>query len=171
MEEGKVDAQQPTETNASSSSSGTNFGLIKSPVGLMMIINIILLLIAWVIMVVWRGDVGSLVYENFETEITSFFLFSTITPWILMIILLVVLLLGVHTKIYMINWPLTLLINCCIWAVILIISSSLLADKSDKYACVVWKCDTLRASAAFGFISAVGFLLEGFLHFREFRAA
>lgn len=173
MEEGQNYPTQVSEGGGGGGSalhSGLNFAVIKTPSGLMMIVNIILLFLAWVIMAGWRGAVGALIYENIETGMQSFFLFSTVFPWLLLIVLLIILLFGIHTRITLINWPLTLVINCCIWAFFLLVSSSLVADKSGKHLCSVWKCDSLRAAAAFGFFSMFGLLAEAFFHFREFRA-
>lgn len=175
-----VDLGEKDATGGSGARSRQNVGLnlafVKTPPGLLMLINMVLLFLAWCIMAGWRGDVLFWFADRIAGA-TSFFLFTTVAPWLLLIVIFFVLLFGLHTKLTIINWPISLAINCCIWAFLLLISSSVVASKTDDD--VIWtynhviidqKYSALRAAAAFGFFSMIGLLIQAFFHFREFRA-
>jgi len=164
MADAEVGTEQP------SSSGGAirpDFSFIRSPPGLLLCINMVLLFLSWCIMAGWRNDVNIDLFSGSYNSKTSFFLFTTVFPWLLFIILFVILILGINKRLTMINWPLTMALNCIIWAVLLLIASSLVADLNCGGPL---KCDTLKAAAAFGFFSMIGLVIQAILNFMEFRS-
>lgn len=151
-----------------------NIGFIKTPPGLLMIINFCLLFLCWCIMAGWRDAVHSIVASDYSGE-SGFYLAATVIPWLFFMVFFVIMVLNIHTKLTFINFPLTIMGNCVFWAVLLLISSSIVADKARKMRgkytsyCDVWECGHLEACTAFGFFAVVGMGIQAFLHFREWR--
>jgi len=150
-------------------SDGPTIAFLKVPSGVLMVINFILLFISWCIMAGWKGDVSSPEISVIESQV-GFFLFSTVTPWLIYILLFIMLVLQLHNNpmLERVNWPLAFVINCCIWAFMLFIASCVIASRANSNDCLRY-CDKLRAAAAFGFITTIGFLFQAFFHHREVK--
>ncbi|XP_065675154.1 uncharacterized protein LOC136091469 [Hydra vulgaris] len=143
-----------------------NFGFLRSPLGIQMAINVILLFIACIIIAGWKENI---IWSVWISSKVSYFLCTTTTPWLIHGILFIVFIFKIHTKIP-INWPLTLFLNCAIWIVLLLISSSILANEARKFKIFADSgSDALYAASAFRFFACVGLVIEAFLHFREYR--
>ncbi|XP_065641955.1 uncharacterized protein LOC136073754 isoform X2 [Hydra vulgaris] len=64
-----------------------------------------------------------------------------------------------------------LFLNCAIWIILLVISSSIIANEARKYkAIAAFEPDALGAASAFGFFACVGLVIQALLHFREYRS-
>ncbi|XP_065674903.1 CKLF-like MARVEL transmembrane domain-containing protein 8 isoform X2 [Hydra vulgaris] len=143
-----------------------NFGFLRSLPGILMAVNIVLLFIAWVIMAGWKDN--NIYFYSLSGHV-SYFLFATITPWLVLCILFIVFIFKIHTKIP-IDWPLTLCLNCAIWIILLLISSIIIANDARKYNTYSgFGSDALGAASAFGFLACVGLVIQAFFHFREYR--
>ncbi|XP_066933914.1 plasmolipin-like isoform X1 [Clytia hemisphaerica] len=163
---------QPTQ-GSSDEGIRLNPGFIRTPPGLLLVINLVLLFLSWCIMAGWRGEVHWTVEIHFEGG-SGFYLATTLIPWFILLVVFVLMLFNIHKKIP-INFPVTLMINCLLWAVLLFIASCVVADKARKWnvngdACDFYSCNHLGAAAAFGFFSVVGLGAQAFLHFREWRS-
>ena len=116
----------------------------------------------------WKGSVGDAEVAIFRDQ-AGFYLFTTVFPWLLYIAFFAILILKLHEKFDRVNWPLTFVINCCIWAFLILISSSIVAAKTNLYDCDEWHCGKLQVAAAFGFFTIIGLLFQAYFHHREFR--
>jgi len=130
---------------------------IKSLTAILMIINIVFTLIAWALMI------------NFLDGITpngngKFFLFSTICPWVVFVILFILLITGVAAKLK-VPWGLIMFIFCALFALLALVSSCILAADLNCPR----GCDKYKASLAFGFLSCFGMALQAVFHFREWK--
>uniref|UniRef100_A0A7M6DJZ2 MARVEL domain-containing protein n=1 Tax=Clytia hemisphaerica TaxID=252671 RepID=A0A7M6DJZ2_9CNID len=165
----------PPPAAAQSSDGGIrlNPGFIRTPPGLLLLINLVLLFLSWCIMAGWRGEVHWTVENDFEGG-SGFYLATTLIPWFILLVVFVLMLFNIHKKIP-INFPVTLMLNCVIWAVLLFIASCIVGAKADKWnghssLCEVYACNHLGAACAFGIFSVVGLGVQAFLHFREWRS-
>ncbi|XP_031570110.1 plasmolipin-like [Actinia tenebrosa] len=144
-----------------------NVSYVKSPRGIIKIVEIFLLMIAFSCL----ADICVNCTGRY-----SFFLFSTIFPWILCIIIFVLYLFCLVEKIPQINWTLTVMINAILWALVILTSSSLVADdirKRKEYSrgyYVVFIPDNLYAAVVFGFLSVVAFVVDAIFHFQHYRS-
>ena len=86
--------------------------------------------ISWCIIAGWRGDVGIIAEGALESE-TGYFLFTTVTPWLLYIIIFIMLVLQLQNRIN-INWPLAVGINLCL--------CYNLCDFPDMKGCLTYSC-------------------------------
>ncbi|XP_002156989.1 plasmolipin isoform X1 [Hydra vulgaris] len=159
-------SSQPTKKpndkkNATKFDMKPNIRFVCSPPGILLIINKILLLIAWVIIARWKSQ--SILYSLISNSV-SFFMATTVIPWLIIIVLFLLYLFNVTTKIP-INWPLTLLAHCIFWVILIMISSIIIAINARKH-----HEPGLAASSAFGFISCLGLSIEGIFHFTEYRS-
>ncbi|XP_078365745.1 plasmolipin-like [Oculina patagonica] len=94
----------------------------------------------------------------------EFFLFVTIFSWILVIAVFLLFAFNVVSKINLsIDWNMPVLVFAVVVAILLLISSSLMADSAHGGK-GSW-FDKLRAAAAFGFISMFVFIGDAVLHF------
>jgi len=104
----------------------------------------------------------------------SFFLFVTITSWIIVIAVFVLFALNIISRINLnIDWNIPVFIFAIVVAVLLLISSSLIADDADSLKGFTrwirsW-LDKLRAAAAFGFISMFVFIGDAVVHFLKYN--
>ncbi|XP_065641954.1 plasmolipin-like isoform X1 [Hydra vulgaris] len=163
------DAPNQSSDNSSESKivKKPSFEFLRSPLGIQMAVNIILLFIACIITACWKE---SIVWSFWISSQVSYFLFTTLTPWLINCVFLIVFIFKIHTKIP-INWPLTLFLNCAIWIILLVISSSIIANEARKYkAIAAFEPDALGAASAFGFFACVGLVIQALLHFREYRS-
>lgn len=130
-----------------------NKAYVVSIPGVLKIVEFILLMLAFSI----AADI------NFKNRGMSFFLFVTITSWLLVIAWFVLFTFNLHTKINLnINWNITLLIFAAVVAFLLLISSALLADDvrkiEEKSGYSLPFLGPLRAAVAFGFIAMFVFI-------------
>lgn len=151
-----------------------NKAYVVSIPGVLKIVEFILLLLAFSI----AADI-SFAYRGRM----SFFLFVTITSWLLVIAWFVLFTFNLQTKINLsINWNITLLIFAAVVAFLLLISSALLADGVRKFESVPLgdvsansipdlvqdrkrNLDLLRAAVAFGFIAMFVFIGDAVVEF------
>lgn len=131
-----------------------NKAYVVSIPGVLKIVEFILLLLAFSI----AADIN---LKNWGRM--SFFLFVTITSWLLVIAWFVLFTFNLHTKINLnINWNITLLIFAAVVAFLLLISSALLADDvrkiEEKSGYSLPFLGPLRAAVAFGFIAMFVFI-------------
>ncbi|XP_047134498.1 CKLF-like MARVEL transmembrane domain-containing protein 4 [Hydra vulgaris] len=138
-----------------------NFEFMRSPSAILMVVNIVLLFFAWVIMATWNNYYY---YSSFSSKI-SFFLATTVIPWLIFSILFFVFLCKVHIKLAAVNWPLALMINCGVWTLLVFISSIIIPQLSSKYA-----IPGLGSASAFGFFSTFGMAIQALFHFKEYRS-
>jgi predicted ferric reductase len=150
--------------------SGPSIEFLKTPSGLLMVVNFILLFISWCCMADWKGTVSDSQVVMIQDQ-AGFFLFTTVFPWLLYIAFGIILILQLQHKFDRINWPLTFVVNCCVWAFLLLISSSIVASKATLHRCEEWHCSKLQAAAAFGFFTIIGLIAQAYFHHREFRRA
>lgn len=152
-----------------------NKAYVVSIPGVLKIVEFILLLLAFSI----AADI-SFAYRGRM----NFFLFVTITSWLLVIAWFVLFTFNLQTKINLsINWNITLLIFAAVVAFLLLISSALLADDVRKFGDFSansipdldqdqalarnWNrnLDSLRAGVAFGFIAMFVFIGDAVVEF------
>jgi len=97
----------PPPAAAQSSDGGIrlNPGFIRTPPGLLLLINLVLLFLSWCIMAGWRGEVHWTVENDFEGG-SGFYLTTTLVPWFILLIVFVLMLFNIHKKIP-INFPIT----------------------------------------------------------------
>ncbi|XP_002169849.2 MARVEL domain-containing protein 1 isoform X2 [Hydra vulgaris] len=159
-------------TNSSGSNIGfkvdlkPDFGFLRSPAGILTCVNIILLFLAWVIMAGWKDNT---LWSPWIISQVSYFLFMTVTTWLVLSIFLVLFILKIHTKI-LINWPLTLCIFCMTTSILLIISSIVSANEARKWRIYAnGGVNGLAAAAAFGFFASFGLAIQAMFNFKEYR--
>lgn len=131
-----------------------NKAYVVSIPGVLKIVEFILLLLAFSI----AADINVANWGRM-----SFFLFVTITSWLLVIAWFVLFTFNLHTKINLnINWNITLLIFAAVVAFLLLISSALLADDvrkiEEKSGYSLPFLGPLRTAVAFGFIAMFVFI-------------
>lgn len=154
-----------------------NKAYVVSIPGVLKIVEFILLLLAFSI----AADISFAYWGRM-----SFFLFVTITSWLLVIAWFVLFTFNLQTKINLsINWNITLLIFAAVVAFLLLISSALLADDVRKFKPMSYRefsanstpnlqdlqpnlnlnLDSLRAAVAFGFIAMFVFIGDAVVEF------
>ncbi|XP_046842505.1 proteolipid protein 2-like isoform X1 [Xenia sp. Carnegie-2017] len=110
----------------------------------------------------------------------DFGMFAIVVSWIVVIVMVVVFVVGLHEKITVINWPMTVFINMVIWAVMLFIAGCVIADNvreyEDKKICDLLKyfnsdarCWHLIAATVCCFIASILFAVDAFFNFRILR--
>jgi len=101
----------------------------------------------------------------------DFFLFVTVTSWILVIVVFILFAFNIIAKINLnIDWNMPNLVFAVIVAILLLISSSLLADDARKLGNVRHSfIDKLRAGVAFGFITMFVFIGDAVVHFMKMQ--
>jgi len=155
----------PAEKSGSGGSGG-DIGLsmvyIMSIPGILKIVEFFTLMIAFSLGADLPGTWGRM----------KFFLFVAITSWIIVIAVFVLFALNIISRINLnIDWNIPVFIFAIVVAVLLLISSSLIADNAED-----WKAfsgfsslDKLRAAAAFGFISMFVFIGDAVVHFLKYN--
>ncbi|XP_028392253.1 uncharacterized protein LOC114516860 [Dendronephthya gigantea] len=119
----------------------------------------------------------------------DFGMFVIVVSWLQVILLVVLFVTGLHEKISVINWPLTVAINMVIWGLLLFISGCVIADTAVKYDekkfsyspwsfCdflkLSWvnsdaRCGHLVGSAAICIITTIVFGVDAFFNFQLWR--
>ena len=83
----------------------------------------------------------------------DFGMFVIVVSWLLVMIMVAFFITGLHEKITIINWPLTVAINMIIWGVLLFISGCIIADAArhydDKEREGLTYCDWLKKNIPF----------------------
>ncbi|XP_046842637.1 plasmolipin-like [Xenia sp. Carnegie-2017] len=112
-------------------------------------------------------------------------MFAIVVSWLVVIIMVVLFVTGLHEKVTVINWPLTVSINLVIWAVMLFIAGCVLADAARKYDndkkgsnytfCSYVKarnadarCGHLIGATVCCFIATIIFAVDAFFNFQLF---
>lgn len=149
------------------SNGAPTISFLRTPSGVLLVVNFIMLMISWCILAVWRGNVHDAVADSLLNQ-TGFFLFSTVVPWLIYFIFFVILVLACNEQFSSINWPKTFFFNCVFWAFFLFIASCVLASKANRDPCEVWQCTRLQAASAFGFLTTFTLALQAFFYYREF---
>ncbi|PFX23026.1 uncharacterized protein LOC111333498 [Stylophora pistillata] len=94
----------------------------------------------------------------------NFFLFVTITSWLLVIAVFVLFAFNIISKINLsIDWNIPVFVFALVAAILLLLSSALLADHVAGFSGSV--IDKVRAAAAFGFISMFVFIADAVVCF------
>ncbi|KAJ7365071.1 hypothetical protein OS493_007715 [Desmophyllum pertusum] len=152
----------PAENSGGGAAAGGDIALtmsyIKSIPGILKIVEFFTLMLAFSL-------AGSIRFGTWGEM--SFFLFVTITSWLLVIAVFVLFALNLISKINLnIDWNIPVLVFAAVVALLLLISSALLADHARKFS--YWYSsisDKLSAAAAFGFISMFVFIGDAVVHF------
>ncbi|CAH3161270.1 unnamed protein product [Porites lobata] len=156
-----------------SSGGGEQIGFIMEYItsipGIIKIVQFFLLMIAFGLA---AGSKGSFSWGRMD-----FFLFVTITSWVLVIAIFVLFAFNVISMINVnIDWKLPVMIFDAVVAVLLLISSSLIADDARKWNYIYgglrpygFSVDKLSAAAAFGFFSMVAFIIDAVIHFMKMQ--
>lgn len=147
-----------------------NIEFLKSVPGILNLVVIVLLFFAWILMLAWRGHAGSIFYL-LHGDGSSFFLFTALVPFFLIIGYVGMTFLGLDNGrlLNRVNWNLTVVIHSGVWALMLIISSSIVARKVEKLICLNHNCGIIEAAAAFGFLSAFSLLAIVIYYFKKWR--
>ncbi|XP_048576657.1 plasmolipin isoform X2 [Nematostella vectensis] len=139
-----------------------NVGYLKSFQGVLKFVEIVLLLLAFAC--TSSGTPFNNLLRNYD-----FFMFTTVFPWILCIIIIILYLFCLVDKVPQINWNLTVLINAVIWFILIIISSSLLARDIGNLEDLIVKIEVPARIKAFGFFSCFAFIGDAVIHFLVIR--
>ncbi|XP_066928184.1 MARVEL domain-containing protein 1-like [Clytia hemisphaerica] len=143
----------------------TNF--IKSPLGIVLIINFIFSFLAFCMMSGFLGDTG------LRTGHFGFFMYAVTHTWVALLIIFILKLIKIHTLVDCISWELTFAINTLIMTVILLIGSAVVAQRAAYYSdyhCDYINCHLIGACAFFGFAAMLGCAIQTFFHYKEWRA-
>jgi len=131
---------------------------LKSPVGFIMLFNSGILLVAWITAAATRDHL------NWSTGSVNSFVWLTVVSWLFWTVVLGLCLFNVLPRLTFINWPLTLLVNCVIDAIVLLVTSALLADSGRQY-----HAGGYSAAGAMGFFAMIGLSIQAYFHFMMFR--
>ncbi|XP_046843272.1 uncharacterized protein LOC124437343 [Xenia sp. Carnegie-2017] len=120
----------------------------------------------------------------------DFGMFAIVVSWIVVMVMVAVFVSGLHEKVTIINWPLTVFINLVLWGIILFIAGCVIADAARRYDndekrlgtsktwtfCDVLKstkhdvgCGLLAGASVTCFVAAVIFAVDGFFNFKLIR--
>ncbi|CAB4027953.1 CKLF-like MARVEL transmembrane domain-containing 7 [Paramuricea clavata] len=152
---------------------GRGCDYFKSFPGILKIIEFIVLLIALGSVGYFFEKMGS---NTSKTDNLKFFLFVIIVAWILVMAFWLNFVSGLYEKMSAINWPLVDAVVFAVWAVLLLISSALMADAvkyyEDSKFCALLEdantkqqCEHLIVGTIFGFIAMVLFIVDSVIHF------
>lgn len=145
---------------------GFTMEYVTSIPGIIKIVEFFLLMIAFALA---ADSKGSSSWGRMD-----FFLFVTVTSWLFVIAIFVLLVFNVISVINVnIDWNLPVMIFAAVVAVLLLISSSLIADNARKLNDILrfsgYSVDKLSAAAAFGFFSMVAFIIDAGIHFMKMQ--
>ncbi|XP_015779247.1 PREDICTED: uncharacterized protein LOC107357109 [Acropora digitifera] len=149
---------------------GLNMPYIKSIPGILKIVEFFTLLLAFSI----AGNAYSYVsyygyyhyYYSYSWGNMDFFLFATVTSWIVVLIFFVLFAFNIIAKINLnLDWNLPVLVFAVIAAILILISSSLVAHDISPASGVHHPIyDKLRAGVAFGYISMLVLIGDAVVH-------
>lgn len=142
---------------------GLNMAYVTSIPGILKIVEFFTLMIAFSV------AADTIVFSSWGRM--DFFLFVTVTSWLVVIAAFVLFAFNVIAKINVTwDWNIPVLGFAVIAAILLLLCSSLLADdvrRSGGYHTAF--LDRLRAAAAFGFISMFVFIGDAVVHFMKMQ--
>ncbi|XP_074617264.1 uncharacterized protein LOC141876505 [Acropora palmata] len=143
---------------------GLNMPYIKSIPGILKIVEFFTLLLAFSI----AGNVYSYFsyYRYYYSSGMDFFLFATVTSWIFVMVFFVLFALNIIAKINLnLDWNLPVLVFAVMAAILILISSSLVAHDLSPVSGVHHPIyDKLRAGVAFGYISMFVLIGDAVVH-------
>jgi len=128
---------------------------VRSPGGVLIAINLVLLTIGWILMSAQRSETGS----NWSM---SFYLFATVMSWFFWITMYILMLFNIISKITCINWPFSLLINAGVDSLLLLVSSILVLIYGIK-----WGLGMMIGASVFGLLASTGLAIEAYFHFKD----
>ncbi|XP_065064512.1 uncharacterized protein LOC135690780 [Rhopilema esculentum] len=161
-----------------------NPGYLTTLPGICKIVEFVLLLLAWALCSGFRN--GYPYVSNLQSYLTyssgsiGFFLFVTVTLWILVFIMLIFGLLSLTERLRIPSKLLVFSISYGCAAVLLLISSAIIGgdaatfpgywcDAISKNKFFSTTCATYKAAVAFGIFSCVAFIFDSVLHFFNHR--
>ncbi|XP_028392800.1 uncharacterized protein LOC114517316 [Dendronephthya gigantea] len=163
---------------------GLNY--LKSIPFILKIIEFIVLLIAFALAGHFMNEAVTNFFATFGKKGNiEFFLFATIVGWLIAIVLPILFFIGIQEKVSAIPWTLVVAILSAVWAVLLIIASSLLAAAAKHYedkegirgksVCELLddanedsQCGQLIGGTILGFIATVLYAVDTIIHARMF---
>jgi len=162
---------------------------LVSPVGILKLVEAVLLMLAWALCSGFRNGYDnafySTVYASSDIRYSSggigFFLFVTVTLWLIVIVFIVLGLLGLLEKLRIPMKMLIFAIFHAVSAVLLLIATAVIA--ADAAAIPSWwcenvvnnnkhfstTCETYEAAVAFGAFSIIAFIVDAVLYFFNYR--
>lgn len=152
--------EAPAERSGSGGAGSGDIGLTMSYImsipGILKIVEFFTLLLAFAIAAdVYYGRSGRM----------DFFLFVTVTSWLLVIAVFVLFAFNIIAKINLsIDWNIPVFVFAVVAAVLLLLSSALIADTVAGFRGLA-VFDKIRAAAAFGFISMFVFIADAVVFF------
>ncbi|XP_046841998.1 uncharacterized protein LOC124436115 [Xenia sp. Carnegie-2017] len=91
------------------------------------------LLIAMSTLGAFLHNVGSVINPWGGKGSLYFGMFAIVVSWIVVMVMVVVFVTGLHEKVTVINWPLTVFINMVLWGVMLLIACGVMSNTLRKY--------------------------------------
>lgn len=152
-----------------------NTGYVKSIQGILKILEIITICVAYSCLADFDRDIGYFIGGKYEGRY-DFFMSVFVIGWAVVLFVFFVFLFAVESKIATEkNWNIALLVFSVLFALLFIISSSLMADFLDDLYNARWHkirglkrySEVLTASVFFGFFSAVLLLVDAVLVFKK----
>ncbi|XP_068699475.1 plasmolipin-like [Montipora capricornis] len=165
-DQAESDPSSAKAQNQSSGSAGLGLTMsyIKSIPGILKMVEFFTLLLAFAI----ASDAYSIYHYNLGKM--DFFLFVTVTSWIFVIAIFILFAFNIISKInFNLDWNILVLVFAVVVAILLLISSALLASFVGSAFSGYSYYDKIRAAAAFGFISMFVFIGDAVLHFLKMR--
>lgn len=162
-QETKPDPAPAQQSGGGGGDIGLTMEYITSIPGILKIVEFFLLMIAFALAADFKG--------GWTWGRMDFFLFVTVTSWLVVIAVFILFAFNVISKINVsIDWNVPVMAFAACVAVLLLISSSLIADNARRWNDVYGGyrgtgLDKLSAAAAFGFFSMVAFICDAAYHF------
>lgn len=165
-----LEDSKPSSGQEQQHSSGGDIGLnmpyIKSIPGILKIVEFFTLLLAFSI----AGNAYASIHYNYGDM--DFFLFATVTSWIIVMVFYVLFAFNIIAKINLnVDWNLPVLVFAVIAAILILISSSLVAHDVSQvptgfyvHSILAAFYNKLRAGVAFGYISMFVFIGDAVVH-------
>lgn len=163
LEDSKPSSDQEQQ-HSSGGDIGLNMPYIKSIPGILKIVEFFTLLLAFSI----AGNAYAFFPKNGHMD---FFLFATVTSWIFVMVFFVLFAFNIIAKINLgLDWNLPVLVFAVMAAILILISSSLIAHDLSSASGVDHPIfDKLRAGVAFGFISMFALIGDAVVHVLKMR--
>lgn len=165
---------------------GKGLDYLKSIPSILKIIEFVILLIAIGTVGYFLDKFPDIYFDYYGKKGNlQFFMFVVVVSWLIVMALFVLFITGLHEKLTAINWTLVVVIISAVCAVLLLISSSLVADAARSYdkkkfpalisICKAMdngntdaQCGQLIGGAVCGFIAMVLFAVDTAIHVRMF---
>lgn len=160
---------------------------IKSIVGILKPIEFLMLLLAWALCASFRSGFPSLHASipssfSYRSAAVGFFLFVTVTLWLLVIIVYILNVLSLMARVNIPQKALIVVGVHGIWALLLLISTAVIAADAVRLSGISNWCTILNASesskttcgtydgaVAFGVFSCLAFIIDTVVHFFNYR--